>query len=339
MADFFISVIVPVYGAEKYLEKCVNSIRSQTYDNMEIILVDDGSKDRSGDMCDEYARKDNRIKVIHKENGGLISAWMEGVRVAGGDYLSFVDSDDFVDSCMIEEMSKYLTGKNEIICCNHMIEHEDGRQTKCAHGAAPGIYEGDELEQKIFRNILGNENRTVAMSRCMKLTRAGLIRDNLGYLDKRIRMAEDVNAMLPVMLDAERIVVMKDSYYYHYYYNDKSMVHYYDKTMNENMKYLDAAIKKVMEDKFSDKELSAVMVEKEELFMFMLQMKNELKHKGGRVERVLDLIKEEDIKNRVKKCPLVVKDKGNQLLYLVMRKPNVVTASILTVAFSLKNRG
>lgn len=97
-----ISVIVPVYNIEKYLERCVNSIREQTYDNIEILLVDDGSTDGSGKLCDKFAEEDDRIRVFHKENGGSSSARNLGIAEAKGEYLGFVDSDDYVSANMYE---------------------------------------------------------------------------------------------------------------------------------------------------------------------------------------------------------------------------------------------
>lgn len=99
-----ISVIVPVYKVEEYLTECVDSIRNQTYRNLEILLVDDGSPDRSGQMCDTLAQEDDRIRVIHKENGGLSSARNAGIEAATGEYLSFVDSDDWIDLQMYERL-------------------------------------------------------------------------------------------------------------------------------------------------------------------------------------------------------------------------------------------
>ena len=84
-----VSIIVPVYGVEKFISKCLDSLLSQTYSELEIVLVDDGSKDNSGKICDEYAKKDKRIKVIHKENGGVMSAWTEGVKASTGEYIAF----------------------------------------------------------------------------------------------------------------------------------------------------------------------------------------------------------------------------------------------------------
>ena len=99
-----ISVIVPVYNVEKYLGKCVDSILAQTYENLEIILVEDGTKDNSGAICDAYAAKDSRIRVIHKENGGLSSARNAGMDIARGEYFGFVDSDDWIEPKMYETL-------------------------------------------------------------------------------------------------------------------------------------------------------------------------------------------------------------------------------------------
>ena len=103
-----ISIIIPVYNVEQYLSRCVDSVINQTYKNLEIILVDDGSTDNSGKICDEYALKDNRIKVIHKKNGGVSSARNAGLDIAKGDYIGFVDSDDFIEHDMYEYLQNLI---------------------------------------------------------------------------------------------------------------------------------------------------------------------------------------------------------------------------------------
>ena len=100
-----ISIIVPVYKVEKYLDRCVESLVRQTFDDIEIILVDDGSPDKSGKMCDEWEKKDERIRVIHKKNGGLSEARNYGIEAARGDYVAFIDSDDWIDDDMMEILS------------------------------------------------------------------------------------------------------------------------------------------------------------------------------------------------------------------------------------------
>lgn len=122
-----ISVIVPVYNVEGYLERCIDSIIAQTIENIEIILVDDGSTDSSGLICDRYAEIDNRIKVIHKENGGLSDARNAGITVASGQWYSFIDSDDYISENFLEDL--YSAAKDndcQIAVCNMVRVYEDG---------------------------------------------------------------------------------------------------------------------------------------------------------------------------------------------------------------------
>lgn len=123
-----ISVIVPIYNVEKYLARCVDSIVNQTYKNLEIILVDDGSPDRCPQMCDDYAEKDSRIKVVHKKNGGLSDARNAGIAVATGEYISFIDSDDYVSDdffeCLLDVMNKE---NSDIAECSVVKFYEDNR--------------------------------------------------------------------------------------------------------------------------------------------------------------------------------------------------------------------
>lgn len=107
-----ISVIVPVYNVEKYLYRCIGSILNQTFKDLEIILIDDGSKDRSGIICDEFKKKDNRIKVIHKKNEGLGLARNTGMDIATGDYITFVDSDDYISTTLVEDLYKGIVSNN-----------------------------------------------------------------------------------------------------------------------------------------------------------------------------------------------------------------------------------
>ena len=121
-----ISVVVPVYNVEQYLEKCVNSIINQTYKNLEIILVDDGATDKSGKLCDELAKLDNRIMAYHKKNGGLSDARNYGVERATGDYIGFVDGDDYIDAEMYEKLYEAIKKENvDVAECNLKIIYSD----------------------------------------------------------------------------------------------------------------------------------------------------------------------------------------------------------------------
>ena len=128
MNEPLISVIVPVYKAEPYLEKCVSSIRNQTYGNLEIILVNDGSPDNCGRMCDAFAQEDPRIRVFHKENGGQSSARNLGLDHMQGEYVAFVDSDDWIEPDLYQRLYALMTQYNaQIACCGIQMDYPDGK--------------------------------------------------------------------------------------------------------------------------------------------------------------------------------------------------------------------
>ena len=126
-----ISVIIPVYNVEQYVERCLNSVINQSYTNLEIILVDDGSTDRSGEICDQYALKDSRIKVIHEENAGLGEARNRGLRIVSGDYICFVDSDDWIEEDYCKELIEAAERTNsDISICGYNECFKDGKMPK-----------------------------------------------------------------------------------------------------------------------------------------------------------------------------------------------------------------
>ena len=121
MKKHLVSIVVPVYNVEKYLKRCVDSIINQSYNNIEILLVDDGSTDSSGKICDDYLKKDSRIKVIHKQNGGLSDARNFGIDKSTGDYLSFIDSDDWIEKDMIMNLFNSIINEKSDISIEFMI--------------------------------------------------------------------------------------------------------------------------------------------------------------------------------------------------------------------------
>lgn len=126
-----VSIIVPVYNVELYIDKCIGSIIDQSYKNLEIILVDDGSKDSSGKICDKYQNKDERIRVFHKANGGLSSARNYGIKKATGDWYVFVDSDDWIDKYMIQRLIMFAEETSmEIVCCGKVLVDLNGTEQK-----------------------------------------------------------------------------------------------------------------------------------------------------------------------------------------------------------------
>lgn len=139
-----VSVIVPVYNVEKYMRKCIDSIINQTYTNLEIILVDDGALDRSGEICDEYAQIDPRIKVLHKKNGGLASARNAGIKIATGEYISYIDSDDWVETEFIEILLRGCQDNNAQMSVCRYRECFDESELKSVEKINTLVWKGKE---------------------------------------------------------------------------------------------------------------------------------------------------------------------------------------------------
>ena len=155
-----VSIIVPIYNVERYLEPCIESILSQTYENFELILVDDGSPDQCGIICDKYATQDSRIKVIHKENQGLGMARNTGLDYATGEFVCFVDSDDWLEPYAIEYWIRAQRNYDaDIVMCNYQKRNDNKevlyryeiRNKECC-------YRGKKIEQEIFWPMIGQES-------------------------------------------------------------------------------------------------------------------------------------------------------------------------------------
>ncbi|MFS0861494.1 glycosyltransferase family 2 protein [Fredinandcohnia sp. 179-A 10B2 NHS] len=161
-----ISIIVPVYKVEKYLQKCVDSILTQTFKDFELILINDGSPDNCGDICDEFANMDSRVKVIHKENGGQASARNRGLDIARGDYIGFVDSDDWIEPDMYEILySICQENKCDIANCSSIIHYPNRRITNGGHSliihnrnqAMRALIEGDLYDEVVWTKLIKRE--------------------------------------------------------------------------------------------------------------------------------------------------------------------------------------
>lgn len=323
MENAKISVIVPVYNVEKYLSKCVDSILSQTYENIELILVDDASPDRSGQICEEYAKKNPKVKTLHVENGGPNHACYEGLKISSGKYICFCDSDDWMEFDMLEAMSRRLTGeKKEIVCCNFIIEEENGAAAVHSHGAAPGVYEGVKLKEEIVDRLLGNADRKVSMSRCMKLYSKELLTENTALWDFKLRMGDDMTIVIPAVADCDRLVIMEGAVYYHYRLLHSSLVHRYDTGLYGNIRYLKEILEKLIEEKKLDK-LKGQAVEREYLYLLMLVLKNELRgNKENAIANMKAICRQEQTESKIKKYGLPVNQKAELLCKWMMQHPN-----------------
>ncbi len=199
-----ISIIVPVYNVEPYIHKCVDSILAQTYSNIEVILVDDGSPDNCGIICDEYAEKDDRVVVIHKENGGLSDARNAGIDKATGEYIGFVDSDDYIAPDMYEKLYKSLKENNaEIAVCNVVKVIDDTYDYSSVQSDT--VMSGRDF---LF-NPPPNVHWTVAWNKLYIKN----IFNNLRY--PKGRLYEDTFVIHKVMLHTKCVVCLSDRLYYY----------------------------------------------------------------------------------------------------------------------------
>ncbi|MBQ8834487.1 MAG: glycosyltransferase [Oscillospiraceae bacterium] len=213
--DILISVIVPVYNVEAYLPRCVDSILAQTYSNLEIILVDDGTRDASDKICDDYARKDSRVRVIHKENGGLSSARNAGIDTAKGEYLAFVDSDDWIEPETYETMLGLARQYGVKLVCGgrYDVSSETGQREVGLCPPRQEVVDGEEVVRRIFLW----EN--IDSASWDKLYHRSLFREIRFPLGK---ICEDIPIMYRIVLDAGR-VAMCDKPFYNYYHRPGSI--------------------------------------------------------------------------------------------------------------------
>lgn len=203
-----ITVIVPVYNVEKYLDRCMQSVLHQTYRNLEIILVDDGSTDSSGKMCDDYARQDRRVKVIHKKNGGLSDARNAGLAQASGDYIGYVDSDDWVEPDMYERMHRAcMENDAQVAVCRYFSEFKD--RTESGGSGDVVLLPRDRL-LKIY--IGGHDMYIIYNSVWSKLFRKDLVQ---GMVFPKGRNSEDIMYTTRAFCKCDRAVYL-DTCLYHY---------------------------------------------------------------------------------------------------------------------------
>lgn len=254
--DNLISVIVPVYNNAKYLNRCVESIVNQTYKNLEIILVDDGSSDNSAEICDEWAQRDSRVKSVHKENGGVSSARNFGIELSSGKYIGFVDSDDWLELNMYETLIKLLQDNNaDFSVCNIEFCDDNGKDLKKYSYPASLIQNEDCFCEAISNNYF--------YPACYnKLFRSDIIKNNNIGFPINISIAEDLMFVVSVSKYAKIIVSTEHKLYNYYVDNPDSATHFVSTQWIErwkvtedlliqekdNSKHYSACLKRLCED-------------------------------------------------------------------------------------------
>lgn len=234
-----ISVLIPVYNTEPFLRDCLNSVINQTYTNFEVILVDDGSTDQSGAICDEYALKDNRFKVIHQENQGVAIARIVGFDNSRGEFISFIDSDDYVSPDFLEQLSKPIINEGaDIVCCDM---YRIINQTKVQWGKiVSGVFRGESLRDFISNRFLFNKqtkNYGIHPGLTTKMVRRSLVKDAL-LLGKGLRNCEDSIGVLQMLTRCQCFVVLPSKLYNYVKHDGEVVIRYDRRNWEDIIEYL-----------------------------------------------------------------------------------------------------
>lgn len=305
----FLSVIVPVYKVEAYLHECVDSILRQTFHDMEIILVDDGSPDSCPKICDEYAEKDSRIRVIHQKNGGTVRARNAGINVAKGKYITFVDSDDWIEAEMYQTMYDLVKEHEADILITDYYYNCNGHVVKYENHIEAGFYEGEKLLEMQKRMIYSGEFYQFGIYPVLwnKWYKREILIENMICIDQQISWGEDMAWTYPSILDASKIYIYKEQCFYHYRYRADAMTKasdpYYFSKFRHLYEYMDMCLyKKKREDLLEQ-------LEYHKIFTFVMGIQQE-------IGSLSDILHGRSIK-RLRKCIL------NEDIFINMRGVHV----------------
>lgn len=223
-----ISIIVPIYNVEQYLDRCLSSLVNQTLKDIEIILVDDGSPDKCPQMCDEYAKIDSRIKVIHKKNAGLGYARNSGIETASGEYIAFVDSDDYVDVKTYEKLLQFANNnKCDAVFCGFKIQTPNGKWISSNEVIKDTIWTGQEINTFMLNMIASGarvkKERLYQMSVWHAIYRRSIITsNNILFPSEREVVSEDIPFQVDFLTNSDKIGYIKDCLY-SYCFNSTSL--------------------------------------------------------------------------------------------------------------------
>lgn len=232
----FLSVIVPAYNIEQYIGQCIESILKQSFEDFELLLVDDGSQDKTGEICDEYAKCDDRIKVIHKKNGGLVSARKAGIYDSTGKYVTYVDGDDWIAENAFEVMcTKAKETDADVIIADFISAGRE--QSRITQNMESGYYTKKSLIEEVYPQMLSHgEYFSFGFQPAVwgKIFRRNVILPHQLQVDERIRLGEDVACSYACLLGAESIYYLKEKYIYFYRMRESSISHAIIKTYYTN---------------------------------------------------------------------------------------------------------
>lgn len=210
------SVIVPIYGVEKYLPQCINSILTQTFQDFELILVDDGSNDSCPKICDDFAKKDSRIQVIHKENGGLVSARQAGVEIAKGEYIACIDGDDWISSDYLSLFAEAIKDTGADVLCSGAVWWKNENDNKTViFPLESGLYEKERIKKEVFPWLIEDKNGRYFSNSLWAKVFALKIYKQQQLINAFVQIGEDSACVKPCIYRANKLMILPDCNYYY----------------------------------------------------------------------------------------------------------------------------
>lgn len=204
------SVIIPIYNVEKYLRQCIDSVLNQTYSDFEMILVDDGSPDNCPAICDDYAKNDSRVKVIHKTNGGLVSARKAGANASKGDYIVCIDGDDWVDNTYLENFDSVIKECSpDIITCQFVYAYDDESLNRGSNSRyRTGYYSKEDIKNEIYPSLIHDDSvKYFPPSIWAKAYRSDLYKKYQSLVNEKIKIGEDSACTIPFLFHADSLYI------------------------------------------------------------------------------------------------------------------------------------
>ena len=312
------SVIVPVYNVEEYLSRCLDSILNQSLKNIEIIVIDDGSTDLSATICDEYSAKYENINVIHKKNNRVSAARNDGIRIARGKYIGFVDSDDWIESGMYENMYKVAEDtKSDFVMCDFRKVGLENTYT-ISQPIRSGYYNRKMIENELFPCIIMFDNIELppTVSNWTGLFKREFIQNNNIYYDEDVHYCEDSIFGSKTMYHANSFYYMKGKYFYNYFNNSNST------TTTFNIKKWDSylTINNRLKEYFNSDKFDFSRQIKINMLYFTLNFLGEIKKSDLSYE------------NKEKECKRILNDNNVNGIFRNFNMPNVGIKLKLVIA-------
>lgn len=311
-----LGIIVPIFNAEPYLEQCVNSILGQTYTDFEVTLVNDGSTDRSGEICDAFTHKDSRIHVIHQENAGKLLARYRGAQSLNCEYLTFVDADDWIDVNTYKKMEQYFEKGIDVISFQIIRYFDETYQYVSDNVYKVGLYELEDIRERIFPTMICDDTKNgcgLDPSLANKIIKKQLLIDALQaakHLD--ISYGDDVAVIFPMMLHVQTLMITEGGLYYHRKRKESDIAPYFaDNDYYRKLSNLYYYLKQVMGQEYD-------FVRQLDYF-YQISVKTFLKKYGDKVERIQYLFPFDKVPKR-KKIVLYGASRVGQTYYDQIRR-------------------